>query len=129
MSPPSSFKRPLSPHLQIYKPQITSVLSILHRFTGIGLFVGLGFFIYWLNSLTGGEKSYEESCSFFKSPLGTIGFCSLIFSFYYHLTNGLRHLLWDSGHGYTLPWVHKTGWIVVFSTLILTLSTWFLIIL
>ena len=127
MAPPSTSNRPLSPHLQVYKPQITSVLSILHRFTGMGLCVGMGFFIYWLSSLAAGEASYSKSCDFFGSFFGMISLFCILFSFFYHLANGLRHLMWDSGHGYDLTSVHKTGWMVVFCTLILTLSTWFLI--
>ncbi|WP_029448047.1 succinate dehydrogenase, cytochrome b556 subunit [Candidatus Odyssella thessalonicensis] len=116
--------RPLSPHLQIYRPQITSVLSILHRITGIGLVISLLFFIAWIISLAMDEASYLCFKQFMGSWIGqTVLFFSL-FGFYYHLANGIRHLAWDIGQGYELHIVRITGWLVILTSIIATLLTW-----
>lgn len=125
---PPRQSRPLSPHLQVYKPQITSVLSIIHRLTGMGLAFSLFFFVYWLGALASSETHYKQALSFFGSWVGSSILFLISFAFYYHLTNGIRHLFWDAGHGYALETVRKTGWAVVFATLILTLSTWIFLI-
>ncbi|WP_032112496.1 succinate dehydrogenase, cytochrome b556 subunit [Candidatus Paracaedibacter symbiosus] len=116
--------RPLSPHLQVYKPQITSVLSITHRVTGIGLSLGIFFFLYWLGAIAMGADSFAEAIIFFKSWFGqlVLGLCLL--GFYYHFANGIRHLAWDLGYGFSLRAVHVTGWTVVIAAVLLTLLTW-----
>lgn len=116
--------RPLSPHLQVYRPQITSVLSILHRFTGVGLSFGLLFLLCWLGGLSNGEISYKKVTDWFGSSLGFIIFFKIIFSFYYHFFNGVRHLFWDMGKGFDLPTVHKTGIFVVIVSFLCSLLTW-----
>ena len=116
--------RPLSPHLQVYRPQITSVLSILHRFTGVGLSFGLLFLLCWLGGLCGGESSYKKVTDWFGSGLGLVVFFKITFSFYYHLFNGVRHLFWDMGKGFDMPTVHKTGVFVVVASFLCSLLTW-----
>ncbi|MBX9621403.1 MAG: succinate dehydrogenase, cytochrome b556 subunit [Alphaproteobacteria bacterium] len=124
LSAPEDIKRPLSPHLQIYKPQITSVLSILHRGTGIVLFGGSILWCFWFVSLTAGIDSYYQLQEFLLSPLGLLILLGWSFSFFYHLCNGIRHLLWDIGIGYEIATVRKTGWTVIFSSILLTGITW-----
>ena len=121
---PEEIKRPLSPHLQIYKPQITSVLSILHRATGIVLFGGSILWCFWFVSLAAGRAAYHHGQELLVSPLGLIILLGWSFSFFYHLCNGIRHLLWDIGVGYEMKTVRKSGWTVVFSSVILTGATW-----
>lgn len=117
-------QRPLSPHLQVYRPQITSVLSILHRITGFGLFFSLFFFIAWITSLTMSESAYLTFMEFMSSWLGKAVILFSLFGFYYHLSNGIRHLIWDSGHGYELSTVRRSGWTVIIITVVATLLTW-----
>ncbi len=116
--------RPLSPHLQIYKIQITSLLSILHRGTGIVLFGGGFLWSIWFLCLAMGRQSYETLQSLLLHPFGLIFLMGWSFSFFYHLCNGLRHLAWDLGYGYDMPTVRLTGWIVVISSFFLTFTAW-----
>lgn len=119
-------KPPLSPHLQVYKPQITSILSVLHRGTGIILYFGTLLLVCWLACLAAGPIPYHEMLEWLKSPLGAIILMGLSFSFYYHLANGIRHLAWDLGYGYDLQTVTKTGWLVVATAIIFSGFTWVL---
>jgi len=113
--------RPLSPHLGIYKPQITSVLSILHRATGIVLFGGAFLWALWFMAIAAGPFYYDQLQGLFLHPLGLIVLFGWTFSFCYHLCNGVRHLIWDAGYGYDMATVRKSGWAVVFSAILLTL--------
>lgn len=105
--------RPLSPHLQIYKPQLTSALSILHRGTGLVLGVGNAVFILWLLALAGGPLPYGAIQGFLASALGRLLLLGWTFSFFYHFANGIRHLLWDTGRNFDLASTYRTGRIVV----------------
>lgn len=117
-------RRPLSPHLQVYKIQITSLLSILHRGTGIVLYGGAILCAWWFLALAQGADAYESMQSYVLHPLGLLVLLGISFSFFYHLCNGIRHLLWDAGWGYDLADVYKTGWIVVISSFVFTGITW-----
>lgn len=120
----SADHRPLSPHLQIYKPQLTSVMSILHRLTGIALAVGTLLLVYWLAAAAGGPESYAAAQAFISSPIGLILLFAWSLAFFYHLGNGIRHLFWDAGYGFELPTVYKSGWTVLIATAVLTLLSW-----
>lgn len=109
-------KRPLSPHLQIYKPQITSVMSILHRITGVISFVGLFMFLWFISSLASGPEAYNFFIGFSGSFLGIIAIFGFVIALSYHLCNGIRHLLWDLGYGYNIQDVTKSGFIVLGAT-------------
>ena len=118
-------KRPLSPHLQVYKPQLTSVLSITHRGTGVFLSLGALVLTYWLVSLAVSEElfnSFHLHTSFWYGKLFLIGF---VFSFYYHLANGIRHLFWDIGLGLEISTTYKSGYFTIFISTVLTLATLF----
>lgn len=115
--------RPLSPHLQVYRWQITSVLSILHRLTGIGLAFASLLFTGWLASLAYGEHVWTCCMTLYTSFVGKILFSAILFSFFFHLCNGIRHLFWDSGVGYDMPTATKTGWLVVISSIALSALT------
>ena len=117
--------RPLSPHLQVYKPQITSVLSILHRITGIGLAAGALVLVYWLNAAAYGPDAFERAQDFLASWVGRLLLLGWTWALFYHLCNGIRHMFWDAGRGLELPQVHITGWIVVVASLGFTLISWF----
>ncbi|WP_022727863.1 succinate dehydrogenase, cytochrome b556 subunit [Fodinicurvata sediminis] len=120
----SADHRPLSPHLQVYKPQITSVMSILHRITGVALAVGTLLLIYWLAAAAGGPESYAAAQSFIASPIGLILLFGWTLAFFYHLCNGIRHLFWDAGYGFELPTVYKSGWAALIAAGVLTLLSW-----
>lgn len=106
-------ERPLSPHLQVYRWQITMALSILHRGTGIALSAGLIVFVYWLLSLAGGPAAYADSQAILGSGLLKLCYVGWAFCFFYHLANGIRHLAWDLGYGFEKSQICSTGWAVV----------------
>ena len=119
-------KRPLSPHLQVYKPQLTSVLSITHRGTGVFLSLGALVLTYWLVSLAVSEElfnSFHLHTTFWYGKLFLIGF---VFSLYYHLANGIRHLFWDIGLGLEISTTYKSGYFTIFISALLTLATLFI---
>lgn len=119
--------RPLSPHMQIYKPQLTSVLSITHRATGMFLSFGALLLVAWLVSIASGLEIYLIFSDFIKSFPGQALLFGLVFSLYFHLLNGIRHLFWDCGLGFELPATYISGWLVVAVTLIATLATWIIL--
>jgi succinate dehydrogenase / fumarate reductase cytochrome b subunit len=122
----ATHSRPLSPHLQVYRPQITSVLSILHRMTGIALTVGTLLLAYWLIAAASGPEAFAAAQSFIGSWIGVILMLGWSFSLFYHLGNGIRHLAWDAGWGFELETATMTGWIVVGASAGLTLLSWIL---
>lgn len=120
----ASTERPLSPHLQIYRPQISSVLSILHRATGVALVVGTLLLAYWLVAAAAGPQAFATAQGLVGSVLGQIVLFGWSFSLFYHLSSGIRHLAWDAGWGFELPVMEKTGWAVVIAAVALTLLAW-----
>jgi len=116
--------RPLSPHLQVYKPQLTSVLSICHRGTGVALTGGSLLLVYWLAALAGGESSYASASAFISSWFGLLILFLFSFATFFHLCNGIRHLYWDSGRGFDMDSVYLSGRVVIAATVVLTLLTW-----
>jgi succinate dehydrogenase cytochrome b subunit len=121
----SSQGRPLSPHLQVYRPQYTSVLSILHRITGVALFAGTLLLVYWLVAAATGAEAYETARDLIGSFLGRLLLFGWTVALFYHLCNGIRHLFWDIGIGLELRPSFLSGMAVLAATLILTLVTWF----
>lgn len=119
-----SYPRPLSPHIQIYKPQLTSMLSILHRLTGIDLAVGVFVFVYWITAVALGEPAFIQAQEHFGSWYGQIALFKWSFCFFYHLCNGIRHLVWDAGLGFELPIAYRSGWFVFYGSIGITLCTW-----
>src|ERR1700746_525448 len=119
-----SADRPLSPHLQIYRWQLTSVLSILHRATGVALSAGTILLVWWLVAAASGPGAYEGVENFLGSWLGLLLLFGWTASLFYHLCNGIRHPVWDTGHGLDLKSTHLGGWLVVGGTAMLTLIAW-----
>ena len=113
--------RPLSPHLQIYKPQLTSTLSILHRATGMALAVGMLPLVWWLLAAATGPESYVQAQAFLGSWVGIVLLVGWAYALFFHLCNGVRHLVWDTGHGFDLATTYATGWAVVAASAGLTL--------
>jgi succinate dehydrogenase cytochrome b subunit len=120
-------QRPLSPFLT-YRRQYTMVLSILHRITGVALSVGLLPLAYWLVAAASGAQAYEQASRVFTHPLVRFMLIGLSFSFFYHLLNGLRHLVWDTGHGLEKKAARLSGWIVFITAVVVTVLFWFLLI-
>ena len=106
-------ERPLSPHLQVYRPQITSVLSILHRATGLALSAGLLVLAYWLLAAAGGETAYADAYARLANGWVRLCYVGWCFCFFYHLANGIRHLFWDMGIGLEPQRYRISGWTVV----------------
>jgi len=116
--------RPLSPHLQIYRWQLTSVLSILHRATGIALVVGAIMLVSWFGSAADGAAPFAAFQGFLGSPVGLIVLFGCSVAFFYHLCNGVRHLWWDTGRGLELKSVYASGYAVLVATVALTVIVW-----
>jgi succinate dehydrogenase / fumarate reductase cytochrome b subunit len=119
-----SADRPLSPHLQIYRWQLTSVLSILHRATGVVLSAGAILLVWWLVAAASGPEAYEDVEDFLGSWLGLLLLFGWTVALFYHLCNGIRHLVWDTGHALDLKSVYVGGWVVVGATGVLTFVAW-----
>ncbi len=115
--------RPLSPHLTVYKPQITSVLSIFHRITGAGLAISTALVVFWLASLAIGEVTFKRYNNFLNNPFIIIVLVSSLWALWYHFCTGLRHLYWDMGYGYDLKSVTISGWVAVIFSFVLTFLT------
>ncbi|MFK8015097.1 MAG: succinate dehydrogenase, cytochrome b556 subunit [Gammaproteobacteria bacterium] len=116
----STDPRPLSPHLQVYRPQITSMTSIAHRISGVLLAIGLLFLVYWLQAVASGPESFASASVFFRSVLGRLILFGVAVSFFYHFANGIRHLAWDTGRGLDIETARKSGYFVIALTLALT---------
>jgi succinate dehydrogenase / fumarate reductase cytochrome b subunit len=119
-------KRPLSPHLQVYNPQITSVMSILHRITGVILALGSLFLLWILVSLSMGEQSFATTSVFLASPIAKLALMGYTACLMYHLFNGIRHLFWDIGKGFDIPAVYRSGYAVIVLSLLSTAIIWWL---
>jgi succinate dehydrogenase / fumarate reductase cytochrome b subunit len=117
-------QRPLSPHLQIYRPQLTSVLSITHRATGIALVVGTLVLVYWLLAVASGADAYASAQNLLGSWFGRIVLLGFSFALFFHLCNGIRHLFWDAGLGFELKTAYASGTAVVIVSVVLTLLAW-----
>ncbi len=120
--------RPLSPHLMIYRKQLTSMLSITHRLTGIFLSAGTLAFVALVWALASGPEAYATLTGLLASPVGLVMLAGWSFCFYFHLCSGIRHLFWDAGYGLDLKTVYLTGYSVIAGALALTLLTWGIVI-
>ncbi len=116
-------ERPLSPHLQVYRPQMTSMLSIMHRGAGVFLAFGSPVLVYWLYKLAGGPDSYAQLQECFSHWFVQLALLGWTYALFYHLCNGIRHLFWDIGKGYELEDLTKSGYLVLISALVLTVIT------
>jgi succinate dehydrogenase / fumarate reductase cytochrome b subunit len=105
--------RPLSPHLQVYKPQITSVMSVFHRITGVGNSLGAILVAWWFIAAAVGEGAFDTINGLLTSWVGHLILFGFALSVCYHLCNGIRHLLWDAGYGFELDQVKTTGIVAI----------------
>ncbi len=117
--------RPLSPHLQIYRPQLTSVLSITHRATGVALAVGTLLLVWWLVAAATGPEAFAFVQEVLGSLIGRLVLLGWTLALFYHLCNGIRHLFWDIGRGYELRSAYASGWLVLIAAVVLTALAWY----
>lgn len=119
-------ERPLSPHLQVYRPQLTSILSIIHRATGVALSVGAFAVAGWLYAAASDASTFLMVQGWIASPLGCVAVFGFAYALMYHLLNGIRHLCWDAGWGLEIDQTYRSGWAVVVVSIILTAGLWWL---
>ena len=116
--------RPLSPQLQIYRPHLTSVLSIVHRMTGVGLTLGAVLVVWWLLAAATGPEYFAIVDGLLTSWIGLLVLLGSTWALAYHLLNGIRHLVWDIGHGFELETVDRSGIAVLIGSAVLTALLW-----
>ena len=116
--------RPLSPNIQIYRPQLTSVMSIANRISGLVLSVGAVVLVVWLIAAATGPQAYAIVQGAIASLIGQIVLFGCTFAFFLHLCGGIRHLVWDAGYGFALRSIYASGWAVVAASLALTVAAW-----
>lgn len=115
--------RPLSPHLQVYRPQITTILSILHRITGVGLTLGAILIVWWFIAAAVSAEYFAFVDGMLTSWIGNLIMFGSLWALWYHALNGIRHLVWDAGRGFELDIVQKSGIAVIAGSVVLTLLT------
>jgi succinate dehydrogenase / fumarate reductase cytochrome b subunit len=112
-----------------YRFQITSALSILHRLAGIALAIGSILLVWWLITVATGGELFAATQAFIASPVGTLLLFGWSVAFFYHLCNGIRHLVWDAGYGFELRHAYRGGYVVLAATALLTALTWLYVLL
>ena len=117
-------QNPLSPHLQIYRWHISSLLSITHRISGVINFIALILILFWLIALSLGENNYESFLLMINSFFGKFILIGFTWSMIFHLLSGVRHLVWDLGYGFEIKIANISGIIVIISSLVLTIIFW-----
>lgn len=115
---------PLSPNIQIYRPQLTSVLSIANRITGVVLSLGAVGLVVWLSAAASGPRAYGVVQSAVGSWFGQVVLLGCTLAFFLHLCGGIRHLVWDTVHGFELRSIYISGWTVVAASVALTAAAW-----
>lgn len=116
--------RPHSPNIQIYRPQLTSVLSIINRMTGVALSAVAVVLVIWLIAAASGPQAYTTVQAVIASRIGQVALLGSAFAFFLHLCGGIRHLVWDAGLGFELRTIYISGWGVVAASVALTLLAW-----
>lgn len=120
----SNTERPLSPHLSVYRWPITMTLSILHRATGVAMAVGLVVLAMWLVSAASGAVDYEQFVTLMSTLVGRLLLIGWSFAFFFHLANGIRHLVWDTGRGFEKRQANASAWFVLVTAIAATALFW-----
>jgi succinate dehydrogenase / fumarate reductase, cytochrome b subunit len=123
MAEAKRIERPLSPHLQIYRPQLTSITSILTRITGNALIVGVMLAVWWLLAAATSDAYFDVANGVATSWFGDLVFTGSAWALWYHLLAGVRHLIFDTGRGLDIPTAEKLGWVCVIGSVALTIIT------
>lgn len=118
-------KRPLSPHLQVYKLPITAIMSITNRIFGVCLVYGIFMILWLLIATVSGEESYNFFMDFCTSIIGQLMLLSWSFALFYHMSNGIRHLIWDTGRMFEKGIAEKSGYVVIIAASLMTFATWY----
>lgn len=118
--------RPLSPHLQIYRPNLTMIMSILHRITGAVLYFSTFLGVWWLMGLASGPKYFAYVDAMFRSWPGLIILFAVSYQLFHHAFGGIRHLIWDAGYGFSVRSAERLGLISLALAVATTLLVWFL---
>ena len=126
-SSPRRVERPLSPHLQIYRPQLTAITSILTRITGNALIVGVVLAVWWLAAAAISDDAFALANAVATSWFGDLVFWGSAWAVWYHYLAGLRHLYFDAGHGLDIPTAEKLGWGMIVGSIVLTVLTVFIV--
>ncbi len=125
MSDANTRKRPLSPHLSIYRPQMSSTLSILHRITGVSLSLAAVLIVWWFVALSVGPAYFAVANGFLTSWLGIVILLASVVALWFHYFNGIRHLRWDAGVGLGKGEAHRSGVIVlVLAAVMIVVTIW-----
>ena len=117
-------KNPLSPHLQIYRWHISSLLSITHRISGVINLLALILIFFWITFLSFGESNYESFLLIINSFFGKFVLIGFTWSMIFHLLSGIRHLAWDLGYGFEIKTANISGIVVIIFSLVLTIVFW-----
>lgn len=120
--------RPLSPHLEIYKPQITMIMSILHRITGVALYFGFALIAFWLFAAATSNEMLQFVNALFAHWLGQIVLFGFTWAMFHHMFGGIRHFIWDMGKGFSQKARFGMAWFSLFAALILTVLTWLYVV-
>jgi succinate dehydrogenase / fumarate reductase, cytochrome b subunit len=120
----TSASRPLSPHLQIFRPIVTMVMSILHRITGAALYVGTILLVWWLAAAAAGPDHFAVINGFLGSWFGRLILFGFTWALLHHLLGGIRHLIWDAGYGFDLPSANRLSWGTIVGSVLLTVTVW-----
>ncbi len=124
MANDKSAARPLSPHLQIYKPMLTMMMSIMHRITGVGLYFGIILLVWWLTAASISDSYFDFVQGFFSHWFGRLVMFGFSWALIHHALGGLRHFLWDTGRGYDLKVVEWLARVNLAGSIVLTLLLW-----
>jgi len=116
--------RPLSPHLSIYRWPITMATSILHRATGVAMAVGFIVLVGWLFDAASGPEVYNKFLAAMDTTIGCVLLVGWSYAFFYHLSNGIRHLVWDTGRGLEKEQATASAWFVIVTSVVLTAAFW-----
>lgn len=116
--------RPLSPHLQIYRPMLTMMMSIFHRATGVALYAGVFLLVWWLSAAATSDAYFDLVQGFFGSWFGQLVLFGFTWALVHHAVGGLRHLLWDTGRGFELPTVELMAKATIIGSIVITILLW-----
>ncbi len=118
-------ERPLSPHLQVYRPLINMTMSIIHRLTGVALYFGTILLAWWLTAAATGPEYFSYVSGVFGSLPGRVVLIGYTWALLHHMLGGLRHFLWDTGRGFDLTTVDRLSWGTIILSVLLTGAIWF----
>ena len=123
-APAKPVVRPLSPHLQIYRLPLAALISITHRITGVGLALGTLLLTYWVTAAACGPAAYGTATDFISSWFGNLLLLGFSVALFFHLCNGVRHLVWDTGRSFELNDTARGNVFVLLGTIVLTVGAW-----